>query len=98
MSGSYVDGSIDGHRGVHNGLTPVCLSRTSAMCPPSARTVTRTLSFSIVAARRPRYALSRTARHYASRLPQSTTEDAEGEITRARSWVIIGTWSVFQRQ
>ena len=32
--GSNAAGSIDGHGGIHSGLTPVCLSSTSAMCPP----------------------------------------------------------------
>ena len=33
--GSYVDGSIEGHGGVQRGLTPLRLSRISAMWPPS---------------------------------------------------------------
>ena len=52
--GTYAAGSIDGHGGIHKGFTPACLSKTSAMCPPSSRTVTRRSRFSIAAARRPR--------------------------------------------
>ena len=50
----YAEGSMDGQGGIQSGLMPACLSKTSAMCPPPSRTVTRRWSFSIVAARRPR--------------------------------------------
>ena len=41
--------------GVQSGLTPVFLSKISAMCPPPSRTVTRRWEFSIDEARRFRY-------------------------------------------
>ena len=55
VAGLNADGSIDGQTGVHNGLTPVALSKISAMWPPPSRTVTRRASFSIETARRLRY-------------------------------------------
>src|SRR5689334_18778692 len=55
------DGSMEGQGGDHSGFTPVALSAISAMCPPSARTVTRSRSFSIETARRSRYLVSRIA-------------------------------------
>ena len=53
LSGEKVEGSIDVQGGTHSGLTPARLSRTSAMWPPSSRTVTRKKSFSRWTARRP---------------------------------------------
>src|SRR5260221_10874127 len=42
---------------------PDALSAISAMCPPSSRTVTRSASFSMDAARRPRWEVMRFARN-----------------------------------
>ena len=52
VAASYSDGSIDGQSGIHSGFTPEGLSRISAMCPPSSRTVTRSVPFSMLQARR----------------------------------------------
>src|SRR5207253_6964452 len=72
---SYVDGSIDGHGGVHSGFTPLRLSAISAMWPPSTKTVTRRSEVSMLCARRFRYALSGIFEYYA---PPVSTLGAPG--------------------
>src|SRR5579884_549831 len=58
VSRAYVEGSMEGHGGVHSGLMPVGLWRISAIWPPSTVTVTRVSWSSIFHARRLRYRIS----------------------------------------
>src|SRR5436305_2414456 len=77
---------MDCHGGVHSGFTPVRLSKISAMCPPSRNTVTRSASFSIAAARRPRYVVGNMAGPI---VHWWTGCIARGESMRKSSWLLL---------